>query len=170
MNVALPQTTEPNRKFCSVRGRSNRTFGWIFGKMRHYFSTLAPGRGPFPSKFPKFGLQNLPTLFAVEKWYQVWRQLCIGILQSNSVHWTKGAVEKKSFPLLQALSYAWLAMCDICLGISTIQELSVAKKLSARRLASTALAATSALIIQAECCGPLDDWQLRSFCPVVDVS
>ena len=29
--------------------------------MRHYFSTLAPGRGPFPSKFPKFGLQNLPT-------------------------------------------------------------------------------------------------------------
>ena len=61
MNVALPQTTEPNRKFCSVRGRSNRTFGWIFGKMRHYFSTLAPGRGPFPSKFPKFGLQNLPN-------------------------------------------------------------------------------------------------------------
>ena len=62
MNVALPQTTEPNRKFCSVRGRSNRTFGWIFGKMRHYFSTLAPGRGPFPSKFPKFGLQNLPIV------------------------------------------------------------------------------------------------------------
>ena len=62
MNVALPQTTEPNRKFCSVRGRSNRTFGWIFGKMRHYFSTLAPGRGPFPSKFPKSGLQNLPNI------------------------------------------------------------------------------------------------------------
>ena len=62
MNVALPQTTEPNRKFCSVRGRSNRTFGWIFGKLRHYFSTLAPGRGPFPSKFPKFGLQNLPII------------------------------------------------------------------------------------------------------------
>ena len=30
--------------------------------MRHYFSTLAPGRGPFLSKFPKFGLQNLPNL------------------------------------------------------------------------------------------------------------
>ena len=61
MNVALPQTTEPiaNRKFCSVQGRTC-TFGWIFGKMCHYFSTLAPGRGPFPSKFPKFGLQTLP--------------------------------------------------------------------------------------------------------------
>ena len=61
MNVALPRTTEPNRKFCSVRGRSNRTFGWISGKMRDYFSTLTPGPGPFPSKFPKFGLQNLPS-------------------------------------------------------------------------------------------------------------
>ena len=31
-------------------------------KMRHYFSTLVPGRGPFPSKFSKFGLQNHPTV------------------------------------------------------------------------------------------------------------
>ena len=62
MNVALPQTTEPNQNFRSVRGQSNRTFEWIFGKMRHYFFTLAPGSGPFPSTFPKFSLQNLPVL------------------------------------------------------------------------------------------------------------
>ena len=53
---------EPNRKFCSVPGPSSRTFGWIFAKMRHFFSHLSPGRGPFPSKFPNFGLQNVPIV------------------------------------------------------------------------------------------------------------
>ena len=52
---------EPNRKFCSVPGPSSRTFGWIFAKMRHFVSHLSPGRGPFPSKFPNFGLQNVPN-------------------------------------------------------------------------------------------------------------
>ena len=28
--------------------------------MRHFVSHLSPGRGPFPSKFPNFGLQNVP--------------------------------------------------------------------------------------------------------------
>ena len=51
---------EPNRKFCSVPGPSSRTFRWIFAKMRHFVSHLSPGRGPFPSKFPNFGLQNVP--------------------------------------------------------------------------------------------------------------
>ena len=49
--VALAQTTEPNRKFCSVQGRSNRTFGWIFGKMRHYFFTLTPAAARFRQSF-----------------------------------------------------------------------------------------------------------------------
>ena len=53
---------EPNRKFCSVPGPSSRTFGWIFAKMRHFVSHLSPGRGPFPSKFPNFGLHNVPNL------------------------------------------------------------------------------------------------------------
>ena len=53
---------EPNRKFCSVPGPSSRTFGWIFAKMRHFVSHLSPGRGPFPSKFPNFGLQNVPII------------------------------------------------------------------------------------------------------------
>ena len=53
---------QPNRKFCSVPGPSSRTFGWIFAKMRHFVSHLSPGRGPFPSKFPNFGLQNVPTV------------------------------------------------------------------------------------------------------------
>ena len=85
MNVALPQTTEPNRKFCSVRGRSNRTFGWIFGKMRHYFSTLAPGRGPFPSKFPKFGLQNLPNNLLVPVFLTLVFCSCSGRHDEDSV-------------------------------------------------------------------------------------
>ena len=34
-----------------------------FRKDAPLFSTLAPGRGPFPSKFPKFGLQNLPIVY-----------------------------------------------------------------------------------------------------------
>ena len=54
---------EPNRKFCSVPGPSSRTFRWIFAKMRHFVSHLSPGRGLFPSKFPNFGLQNVPIIW-----------------------------------------------------------------------------------------------------------
>ena len=63
-NPKLPKAhgqPEPNRKFCSVPGPSSRTFRWIFAKMRHFVSHLSPGRGPFPSKFPNFGLQNVPN-------------------------------------------------------------------------------------------------------------
>ena len=56
---------DSNRKFCSVPGPSSRTFGWIFAKMRHFVSHLSPGRGPFPSKFPNFGLQNVPNQTSV---------------------------------------------------------------------------------------------------------
>ena len=62
---------EPNRKFCSVPGPSSRTFGWIFAKMRHFVSHLSPGHGPFPSKFPNFGLQNVP----IAALRRVYRQL-----------------------------------------------------------------------------------------------
>ena len=66
---------EPNRKFCSVPGPSGRTFGWIFAKMRHFVSHLSPGRGPFPSKFPNFGLQNVPIVSF---------QLCVRIFPEGS--------------------------------------------------------------------------------------
>ena len=29
--------------------------------LRHFVSHLSPGRGPFPSKFPNIGLQNVPN-------------------------------------------------------------------------------------------------------------
>ena len=43
--------------------------------MRHFVSHLSPGRGPFPSKFPNFGLQNVPIVSCKcgrEPTYSVW--------------------------------------------------------------------------------------------------
>ena len=55
-----PARLNRTENFVRFQG-SSRTFGWIFAKMRHFVSHLKPGRGPFPSKFPNFGLQNVPT-------------------------------------------------------------------------------------------------------------
>ena len=64
-NPKLPKAhgqPELNRNFCLVPEPSCRTFGWIFAKMRHFVSHLSPDCGPFPSKFPNFGLQNVPIV------------------------------------------------------------------------------------------------------------
>ena len=108
------QTAEPNRKFCSVRGRSNRTFGRIFGKMRHYFSTLVPGRGPFPStsKFPKFGLQNLPkgtTCF-----------ICVSRPAHASI-WASGEKKKKKKKFKEN-AYLWTSSHGQVLSSTVAEE------------------------------------------------
>ena len=57
--TAADHRTEPKILFGSRPVEPNIRMD--FRKDAPLFSTLAPGRGAFPSKFQKFGLQNLPN-------------------------------------------------------------------------------------------------------------
>ena len=83
MNVALPQTTEPNRKFCSVGRRSNRTFGWIFGKLRHFFSTLAPAAARFRRSFRNSVCKTSLLVSFGRLRFSIWLFCCVSLTTST---------------------------------------------------------------------------------------
>ena len=60
--TAADYRTEPKTLFGSRPVKPNIRMDFQKDVPLLIFSNLAPGRGPFPSKFPKFGLQNLPIL------------------------------------------------------------------------------------------------------------